>query len=129
METRGELHAWVGRMWLNPSYNAEMMLKFFKKGIQEYENGNVTEAIIHANTLDTQSDWFQALGELSTAICIVRGRIKWVAAHKFVSDLLSKLGIIWNPTYTRHGSVFFYWGEQPSKFNTVFTRFGVCYRR
>jgi len=110
-EEDGLKQRWYGRIYINPPYKQGVMSKFVEKLITEFTDRNVTEAIMLTNNA-TETKWFQDLSSCSRAVCLNKGRIR------FVNE---KGEIIGAPM---QGQVFFYLGDNVSRFCEIFTRFG-----
>jgi phage N-6-adenine-methyltransferase len=101
--------AWTGRVWLNPPYSMPLIKQFVSKLIDEYDAGNVTEAIIITNN-SSDTAWFHSLLERFPA-CFTYGRVHF-----------------WRPNHedfgTRQGQTLFYLGDNVRRFCEVFGKFG-----
>jgi ParB family chromosome partitioning protein len=101
--------AWVGRVWLNPPYSMPAIREFITKLIDEYEVGNVTEAIIITNN-SSDTSWFHDLLSRYPA-CFTRGRVQfWRADHTTFG--------------ARQGQTLFYLGDNSTAFRDVFGELG-----
>lgn len=65
---------WAGRVWMNPPYSSDLIGPFMRKLRDEYEAGNVTQAITLTNNA-TETSWFQNVARLGVAVCFVKGRV------------------------------------------------------
>lgn len=88
---------WHGRVWMNPPYSADLVLKFAEKFVSEYNDGNVTEGIVLVNNA-TETAWFVSLVNVATAVCFPRGRIRYQSQTR---ESLAPL----------QGQAFLYFGE------------------
>lgn len=111
-EEDGLKQRWYGRIYINPLYKQGVMSKFVEKLISEFTDRNVTEAIVLTNNA-TETKWFQDLSSCSRAVCLNKGRIR------FVNE---KGEIIGAPM---QGQAFFYLGDNVSRFCEIFRRFGT----
>jgi len=93
---------WAGRVWLNPPYSRDLMPAFVEKLISEYLAGHVSEAILVSHN-NTETNWFQSLALVSTAICFPSTRIKFYRGKDIASPV--------------NGQVFFYLGKNSKRFN------------
>jgi len=104
---------WWGRVFLNPPYGrskGESNQKIWSaRLIQQYETGNVTEAILLVNAVPG-CKWFRPLWNYP--LCFVEGRIKFYDGKR-------------TPKNSTHDSVFVYMGSRPLTFTEVFSQFGV----
>jgi ParB family chromosome partitioning protein len=101
---------WKGSVWLNPPYAEPFIYQFIEKLLTELETGNVTEAILLTNNA-TDTAWFHKAEELARSICFTRGRISFETAEGEKGSPLQ-------------GQAFFYFGENPEKFDAYFKEFG-----
>ena len=101
---------WHGRVWMNPPYSADLVLKFAEKFVGEYNDGNVTEGIVLVNNA-TETAWFASLVSAATAVCFPRGRIRYQSQNR---ESLAPL----------QGQAFLYFGENGDKFLQVFSEIG-----
>jgi phage N-6-adenine-methyltransferase len=102
---------WVGRVWMNPPYSDGLMPKFAAKFVEEVKAKNVVEAIVLVNNA-TETQWFEQLVSVSSAISFSTGRIKFLA-----SDGLTKNSPL-------QGQAFIYFGDYPDIFTEEFGNFG-----
>jgi len=107
LEDDGLKQEWHSRVWLNPPYG-DVGPQFVAKLIEEYEAGNVTQAILLVNPR-TDTAWFQPLFDYT--LCFTAGRIRF-----WKQD-----GSGESPTT---GSVLVYLGSNQEKFIDTFSRFG-----
>jgi hypothetical protein len=113
VEDDGLAHDWHGRVWLNPPYATDLIGKFVGKLVGEYEIGRVQEAIALTNNA-TDTNWFQVAAPLATAICLLRGRVKF----------LDPTG---NPNSSPlQGQCFLYFGPNVDRFYEAFSPLGYC---
>lgn len=101
---------WHGRVWMNPPYSADLVLKFAEKFVGEYNDGNVTDGIVLVNNA-TETAWFASLVSAATAVCFPRGRIRYQSQNR---ESLAPL----------QGQAFLYFGENGDKFLQVFSEIG-----
>ena len=116
---------WYGKLFLNPDYTDEY--KWFSKAVSEYRCGNVTEGIILTHTIRTYEEWFYLMCSASSAICLMRGEIKWAVDHALDVAAVERCGEDFHPKYDRHGNIVFYFGQNVKEFKRIFSNFGVCY--
>jgi len=111
----GLAQEWHGRIWLNPPYSRATMEPFIEKLLIEYGAGRVAEAVLLTHNY-TDTAWFHKAAGVSGAICLLRGRIHFIAPS----------GEHASPT---QGQVFFYLGAHPQKFRDVFSEIGLVVPR
>lgn len=111
-EDNGLEHPWIGRVWINPPY-ADLGPKFVKKLLEEYETGNVIEAILLVNSHSTDAKWFEPL--FLHTVCFTNHR----------SRFWNEDGVGGSPT---HGSLFAYLGPNKDRFALEFGKFGSVLR-
>ena len=101
--------AWNGCVWLNPPYSTPLINRFVTKLINEYDAGNVTQAIILTNN-SSDTKWFHDLLSQFPA-CFTRGRVQF-----------------WRPDNStfgaRQGQTLFYLGDNISSFVSIFSSVG-----
>lgn len=110
----GLVHPWEGKVWMNPPFAKDLMPEFAQKLVSEFTEGNVTEAIVLTHNY-TDTKWFHALLSKTSAICFTKGRVKF---YKACGEKAA-------PT---QGQAFFYCGDNPKKFEEMFSEFGAVLR-
>jgi phage N-6-adenine-methyltransferase len=103
---------WTGRVWLNPPYAQPAIRQFVDKMVAEYGCGRVSEAIMLTHNY-TDTGWFQTAARAASAICLTKGRIRFVSGEG---------GPAGTPT---QGQAFFYFGQKPEGFADVFAPVGL----
>jgi len=106
----GRMQDWYGRVWMNPPYVQPLIHEFIEKLIAESVSGRVTQAIVLTHN-STDTLWFHRLEEVAARICFTRGRIAFIDPQ----------GERCAPT---QGQAFFYLGEDATRFDDVFKKFG-----
>ena len=105
---------WMGSVWLNPPYSMPLIRQFVTKLIDQYEGGNVTEAVILTNN-SSDTAWFHDLLSRYPA-CFTRGRVQfWRADHETFG--------------ARQGQTLFYLGSNTAEFVKMFSQFGQVVSR
>ena len=102
---------WRGTVWLNPPYAGKLIAAFAGKMLAELTSGNVVAAIMLTNAY-TETSWFHNLTNACEALCLTRGRIKFVSPH----------GEKCAPT---NGQCFFYFGVHRNLFVAEFNDVGT----
>lgn len=103
---------WTGRVWLNPPYSQPEIDDFSKKAVYEYRNGSVEQLCILVNNA-TETAWFQGLLNIASAVCLIRGRVK------FLNQALDPEGA------PLQGQVVLYVGHERDEFLSAFQEFGT----
>jgi DNA N-6-adenine-methyltransferase (Dam) len=101
---------WSGRVWLNPPYQMPAIELFTARVVDAYRAGDITEAIVLTNNA-TDTRWFHNLHDAATAVCLLRGRIKFWCPGKTTMA-------------TRQGQVLVYLGPNAQRFEQVFAEYG-----
>lgn len=79
VEDNGLEKEWFGNVWLNPPYSAELIGKFSEKLIAEREN--YEQAIMLVNNA-TETEWFNKVVSIASAVCFPKGRIRFYSPEK-----------------------------------------------
>jgi len=103
---------WGGRVWLNPPYASGAIDKFMAKLRLHLEGKEVSAAITLTNNA-TDTDWFQKAVHLTSAICFVLGRIR------FLDEDCDATGA------PLQGQILMYFGKAPRRFCQEFKQFGL----
>jgi phage N-6-adenine-methyltransferase len=77
-EDDGLSQNWHGRVWMNPPYAADLIGKFTDKMAESYESGAVTASITLVNNA-TETQWFQRLARVASAICFPEKRVRFLS--------------------------------------------------
>lgn len=104
---------WIGRCWLNPPYGNTCPL-FVRRLLEQYDCGNVSEAILLVNSHATETNWFAPLWNY--ILCFTDHRINFYAPEGTQNG-------------STHGSVFIYLGNQEKKFYEAFHQFGYIVKQ
>ena len=76
-EDDGLLYDWTGRVWCNPPYASHLIGLFANKLAEHVKRGDVSEACVLVNNA-TETAWFNALLDLASCVCFIRGRVKFI---------------------------------------------------
>jgi hypothetical protein len=110
IEDNGLIQEWMGRIWLNPPYAADLVGLFIEKLNVEVSLHNVESAIVLVNNA-TETHWFRVLVNVSSCICFPTGRVKF-----------------WNEDGNTgaplQGQAIVYIGDEYEAFHEWFERFG-----
>jgi ParB family chromosome partitioning protein len=110
-EDDGLAHEWHGRVFLNPPF--ARMAAFVEKLLAEIDAGRVFAAILLTNS-NTSSTWFHRVAEDSSAICLMRGRIRFERSDRSNEQ----------PMFSQ---AFLYFGPKVEKFREVFADVGLVF--
>jgi phage N-6-adenine-methyltransferase len=101
---------WRGRVWMNPPYAQPLIGQFTAKLAESYTAKEVTQACVLVNNA-TETTWFQELAGVGSAICFLRGRVRfWHPEKESVSPL--------------QGQAVIYLGDNVKRFRAEYARFG-----
>lgn len=109
-ENDGLCQEWCGRVWMNPPYSADLVGKFTRKFVEEYDAGHISEGIVLVNNA-TETAWFAYMMDAASAVVFSRGRIRYVSPER---DSLAPL----------QGQAFIYFGNNTERFINVFSAVG-----
>lgn len=76
-ETNGLMQKWAGRVWMNPPYAQPLISEFIEAAVTKFEADEFDEACVLVNNA-TETQWFQRLLGPASAVCFVKGRIKYL---------------------------------------------------
>jgi ParB family chromosome partitioning protein len=114
-EDDGLLHEWRGRgVFMNPPYSGDLVSKFADKLVRHYTKGDVATAIVLVNNA-TETQWFQSLAAICSAICFPKSRIRFVGENEKAQTGLQ-------------GQAFIYIGLNVDSFAIEFGQFGLIVR-
>jgi ParB family chromosome partitioning protein len=103
---------WTGNIWLNPPYARGLIGQFSEAVVKKFQLKDVSQAIVLVNNA-TETKWFQGLAGACSAICFVKGRIKFLDSESN------------KPGSPLQGQAIMYFGDQPNRFDEFFSNFGV----
>lgn len=107
-ETNGLDKEWTGNVWMNPPYASDLIGKFVDKLIEQRKN--YEQAIVLVNNA-TETEWFNKLISISSAVCFPKSRVKF-----YMPD--GKTGT------PLQGQAVLYVGKNIEKFMNAFDGFG-----
>ena len=110
MEDNGLSKEWHGNIWMNPPYSQPLISQFIEKLVS---NNSYKQAVVLVNNA-TETTWGQQLIEASSAICLHKGRIRFVSPN-------GELG-----QSPLQGQMICYIGSNPENFIKEFNQYGTC---
>ena len=110
-QTNGLTKSWKGNVWMNPPYAQGLIDKFTGTLVEKIKDGEVEQAIVLVNNA-TETKWFQEMAKICTAICLHKGRIKFIDPEG---------GATGAPL---QGQIILYFGENTVEFIKLFSQFG-----
>ena len=99
-------------VWMNPPYTAQIIKPAVCKFIEEYKKYNFEGIVITNNATETK--WFKSLVTNSKYYCFTDHRISFETYDGK------------NESNNTRGQTFFYFGNNPMKFKSAFSKFGWC---
>ena len=102
---------WSGRVWMNPPYEKKVVDAFAAKLVEEFEAGRVSQAITLTNN-STDTLWFHHMLGSCAAVCLVRGRIRFLSPDGEKGAPLQ-------------GQTLMYFGDNAQMFSQSFAGLGV----
>lgn len=116
LEDSGLDHRWYRNVWMNPPYQRGLVDKFINHLVQDYKEDRILQACVLVNNA-TETVWWQQLSSVSSAICFLKGRVKFLdgKGNKASSPL--------------QGQTVCYVGDNADRFDEVFGSFGMCLRK
>jgi len=78
---------WRGVVWMNPPYDQPAITDFSKKFAGHVRAGEITAGMVFVNN-GTETEWFQTVADVSTAICFPSSRVpRWSPSREMTSPL------------------------------------------
>ncbi len=108
----GLAQRWFGRVWLNPPYSQPLIVQFADKLVASFNAGDVKQACVLVNNA-TETAWFQLMLKASSAICFIRGRVRFLNAEGE------------NTGAPLQGQAVLYFGNKAAAFQDAFRDFGL----
>lgn len=110
-ECDGLSQPWDGNVWMNPPYAQPLISLFADAAGEKYDAGEITQACILVNNA-SETTWFQRLLSSASALCFVRGRIKFIDPEGKASGA------------PLQGQIVLYLGKERERFREHFAAFG-----
>jgi hypothetical protein len=83
----GLQYPWSGTVWMNPPYDQPAITDFSRKFAGHVRAGEITAGMVFVNN-GTETEWFQTVADVSTAICFPSTRMpRWSPDRKMTSPL------------------------------------------
>ena len=111
VDNNGLTQQWGKRVWMNPPYSQPLVVEFCKAFLDRLESGEITAGCVLVNNA-TETAWFQGLADAAVAICLLRGRVKFL-------DISGKA--IGAPL---QGQIVLYYGSDRAAFSKAFAELG-----
>ena len=105
-EQDGLKHDWPGNVWLNPPYSRGLIDKFVDKLLDQFARGDTKQAIVLVDSR-TDTQWFNKLCSMASAVAFTRGRV-----HFYNETVKSSSPV--------SGSAFVYLGPRMQEFKLAF---------
>lgn len=109
-EENGLASEWHGRVWMNPPYAQPLCQQFCSLLVAKYQAKEIEQACVLVNN-STETNWFQEMLSACTAICLVKGRVKFLDTNG-------------NPGAPLQGQAVLYFGKRQATFQKNFEGFG-----
>lgn len=113
LEQNGLSREWpIGTIWMNPPYAQPLITHFCSRFTAEMQRGSTGIALVNNAT---ETEWFQSLASCCQAICLLKGRVKFLDPYG-------------NPGAPLQGQAALYSGKFPGLFSGEFRNFGLVVR-
>lgn len=109
-EENGIASEWNGRVWMNPPYAQPLCQQFCSALVAKYQSKEIEQACVLVNNA-TETAWFQEMLSICAAICLVKGRVRF-------------LDVEGNPGAPLQGQAVLYFGRRQATFQKNFEKFG-----
>lgn len=110
-EDDGLSQTWRGNVWMNPPYAQPLVSQFADAVSEKFEQKEIKRACVLVNNA-TETAWFQRMLTTATAVCLLKGRVKFIDPSG-------------NPSGAPlQGQAVIYMGENPARFSRAFGDLG-----
>jgi phage N-6-adenine-methyltransferase len=110
-EQDGLTQSWRGNVWMNPPYAQPLISQFAEAVSEKYDAKEIKRACVLVNNA-TETAWFQRMLESASAVCFLRGRVRFLDPDG-------------NPSGAPlQGQAVLYLGENPFRFAKAFNEHG-----
>jgi phage N-6-adenine-methyltransferase len=103
---------WSGNIWMNPPYSQPLISEFIAAFAEKYNADEFNQACVLVNNA-TETGWYQSLLVFATAVCFLKGRVKFIDKNGNASGA------------PLQGQTVLYFGSDEKKFTDVFSEFGI----
>lgn len=110
-ETDGLQQSWAGNVWMNPPYAQPLITEFTSALVEKYNTGEFNQACVLVNNA-TETQFFQLMLTCCSAVCFVKGRIKFIDKNGFATGA------------PLQGQAVIYFGSKVSEFANEFSKYG-----
>ena len=76
-ENNGLDKPWKGNVFINPPYSQPLIQQFADAIVAKVEAGEVKQAVVLVNNA-TETEWFQSILRKASAVCFVKGRVRFL---------------------------------------------------
>lgn len=110
-ETDGLVQVWTGNVWMNPPYAQPLITEFSNRLVKKYNDGEFEQACILVNNA-TETQFYQLLMRCCSAICFIKGRVKFIDMDGVASGA------------PLQGQTIIYYGNKTKEFANEFQQYG-----
>lgn len=103
---------WFGNVWMNPPYAQPLVDKFSEAVTDKFQSGEIKQACILVNNA-TETNWFQTMLAICSAVCFVKGRVKFLDEEGKATGM------------PLQGQAILYFGDNVKTFYKHFQEFGL----
>jgi hypothetical protein len=114
-EANGLMQPWGARVWMNPPYAQPAIADFCAELAKRFDTHEIEQACVLVNNA-TETDWCQRLLLRASAICLIRGRVRFLNPDG-------------EPTGAPlQGQIVIYLGREAASFAGAFNDSGIVWR-